>query len=177
TPAPALPAHPFPPTPERENFDTARLPIDFQWLRTPAPESIFSLTARPGHLRLFGRETIGSLFTQSLVARRQQSHCFSASTLMDFEPAHFQQAAGLVCYYGGNKFHYLHVSHDETHGKHIRVMSALPDAPVGDAFTPPIPLPPGAVELRVEVDEERLCFAFRQAGQAWQKLPQSFDAS
>jgi len=39
--------------------------------------------------------------------------------------------------------------------------SALPDAPVGDAFTQPIPLPPGAVTLRVEVDEERLYFAFR----------------
>ena len=96
---------------------------------------------------------------------------------MDFEPAHFQQAAGLVCYYGGNKFHYLHVTHDQTHGKHIRVMSALPDAPVGDAFTPPIPLPPGPVELRVEVDEERLRFAWRQPGKNWQLLPQTFDAS
>jgi len=27
------------------------------------------------------------------------------------------------------------------------------------------------------VDEERLYFAFRQPGQAWQKLPQTFDAS
>ena len=96
---------------------------------------------------------------------------------MDFEPAHFQQAAGLVCYYGGNKFHYLHVSHDESHGKHIRVMSALPDAAVGDAFTPPIALPKGPIELRVEVDEERLAFAYRLAGGGWQKLPQTFDAS
>jgi xylan 1,4-beta-xylosidase len=128
-------------------------------------------------LRLYGRESVGSLFTQSLVARRQQSHCFSAETMMDFEPAHYQQAAGLVCYYGGNKFHYLHVSRDELHGKHIRVMSALPDAPVGDAFTQPIPIPPGPVGLRVEVDDERLLFAYRLAGGPWQRLPQTFDAS
>lgn len=177
TPAPALPSHPFPPAPEREDFGTPNLPIDFQWLRTPYPETIFSLTARPGYLRLYGRETIGSLFTQSLVARRQQAHCYSVATVMDFEPAHFQQAAGLVYYYGQNKFHYLHVTHDQTVGKHLRVMSALPDAPVGDAFTPPIPLPAGPVELRAEVDEERLWFAFRQPGQHWQKLPQTFDAS
>jgi xylan 1,4-beta-xylosidase len=177
TPAPLLPSHPFPPSPERENFDGAELPHDFQWLRTPQSETIFSLAARPGHLRLFGRETIGSLFTQSLVARRQQSHCYSAGTSMDFEPAHFQQSAGLVCYYGSNKFHYLHVSHDETIGKHIRVMSALPDAPVADAFTPPIPVPGGPIELRVEVDEERLWFAFRQPGKSWHRLPQTFDAS
>ena len=87
--------------------------MDFQWLRSPWPEELFSLTARPGHLRLYGRETIGSLFRQALVARRQQAHCFSAATVMDFEPEHFQQMAGLVCYYNSAKFHYLHVSHDE----------------------------------------------------------------
>ena len=177
TPAPNLAPHPFAPTPERDDFDAPDLAIDFQWLRTPQPEDIFSLTARKGHLRLYGRESIGSLFTQALVARRQQAHCYSAETCMDFEPAHYQQAAGLVCYYGGNKFHYLHVSHDEIHGKHIRVMSALPDAPVGDAFTAPIPIPPGPVGLRVDVDEERLWFAYKLAGGQWQRLPQTFDAS
>jgi len=177
TPAPNLAPHPFASAPERDDFDAPDLAIDFQWLRTPNPQDVFSLTARKGHLRIFGRESIGSLFIQGLVARRQQSHCYSAETMMDFEPAHFQQAAGLVCYYGGNKFHYLHVSHDETHGKHIRVMSALPDAPVGDAFTPPIPVPAGPIGLRVEVDDERLWFAWRQAGKEWQRLPQTFDAS
>jgi len=177
TPAPKLAGHPFPPAPERDDFDAPTLAIDWQWLRTPFPETIFSLTARPGHLRLYGRETIGSLFTQGLVARRQQSHCYSAETVMDFEPAHFQQAAGLVCYYGANKFHYLHVTHDETHGRHIRVMSALPDAPVGDAFTAPIAIPAGPIGLRVEVDEERLHFAWRLGDGPWQRLTQTFDAS
>ena len=89
------------------------LPIDFQWLRTPRPDELFSLRARPGHLRLYGRETIGSLFRQALVARRQQAHCFSAATRMEFEPEHFQQMAGLVCYYNSAKFHYFYVSRDE----------------------------------------------------------------
>ena len=43
---------------------------DFQWLRTPEPDEIFSTTTRPGYLRLIGRESPGSLFVQSLVARR-----------------------------------------------------------------------------------------------------------
>jgi xylan 1,4-beta-xylosidase len=177
TPAPALPVQSFSAAPERDDFTSADLAIDWQWLRTPYPESIFSLTARPGHLRLYGRESIGSLFTQALVARRQQAHCYSAETILEFEPAHFQQAAGLVCYYGQNKFHYLHVSQDGG-GKHIRVMSALPDAPVGDAFTAPIPVPSGQpIGLRVEVDEERLWFAYRIGDGAWQRLAQTFDAS
>ncbi len=176
-PAPDLPAHPFPQDPVRDDFDNGRLPAAFQWLRTPYPEEIFSLTARPGHLRLHGRETIGSLFRQALVARRQQAHCYSASTAMEFEPEHFQQAAGLVCYYGGNKFHYLHVSHDEAIGKHVRVMSALPDSPQADAFSTPLAVPSGQpIELRVEVDHERLLFAYRVGPSGWTWLPQ-LDAS
>jgi xylan 1,4-beta-xylosidase len=178
TAAPALPAHPFPPAPAREEFNGSQLPIDFQWLRSPWPGELFSLSVRPGYLRLFGRETIGSLFRQTLVARRQQSHCFSAETVMEFDPEHFQQMAGLVCYYGGSKFHYLYVSHDETVGKHLRVMSSLPNHVQGDAFTPMIPLASGKpVHLRVEVDFERLRFGYRMGGDDWSWPPQQFDAS
>jgi len=180
TPAPKLPAKKFPPAPAREDFNGKQLPIDFQWLRTPWPDELFSLTARPGFLRLYGRDTIGSVFKQSLVARRQQAHCYSATTVVEFEPEHFQQMAGLVCYYSGAKFHYLYLSHDETLGKHLRVMSCLPDSPQTDAFTPLIPIPAGKpVHLRVEIDYERLHFAYRVEGvdRDWRWLPQQFDAS
>ncbi|MCW5556184.1 MAG: glycoside hydrolase 43 family protein, partial [Verrucomicrobiae bacterium] len=166
--------------PRRYDFNSLQLPIDFQWLRTPYPEEMFSLSARPGFLRLFGRETIGSLFRQSLVARRQQSHCYSATTVVEFEPEHFQQLAGLVCYYNSTKFHYLYLSHDKTVGKHLRVMSCLPDSTQADAFTPPVAIPTGKpVHLRVEVDYERLHFAYRVEGvdNEWRWLPQQFDAS
>jgi xylan 1,4-beta-xylosidase len=147
-------------------------------LRSPWPDELFSLSARPGHLRLYGRETLGSQFRQALVARRQQAHCFHAETLIDFEPHHYQQAAGLVCYYNSAKFHYLYVSHDESIGKHVRVMSCLPDQVQSDAFTPPIPIASDRrVHLRVEVDEERLRFAFKMEGERWCWLGQVFDAS
>jgi len=164
----------------RYDFDEAQLPIDFQWLRTPWPDEIFSLTARPGFLRLLGRETIGSLFRQSLVARRQQSHCYSASAVIEFEPEHFQQMAGLVCYYNNTKFHYLYLSRDESLGHHLRVMSCVPDSAQADAFTAPLAIPAGKpVHLRVEVDYERLQFAYRVEGvdNEWRWLPQQFDAS
>ena len=173
-PGVAMPAVPPPP---REEFEGEALPIDFQWLRTPAGDALFSLRARPSHLRLFGRESIGSLFTQSLVARRQQAHCFSAVTVIEFEPDHFQQMAGLVCYYNSAKFHYLYLSRDTT-GKHLRVMSVFPDQVMADAFTIPILVPSGVpIELRVEVDYERLLFAWRVESGSWQWLPQVFDAS
>src|SRR4051812_13653998 len=176
--APGLPPHPFPATPARSDFDSPTLPIDFQWLRTPFPDEIFSLTARPGYLRLYGRETMGSPFRQSLVARRQQAHHFSAVTAVEFEPEHYQQLAGLMLYYNAAKFHYLYISNDEKLGKHVRVMSSIPDGVVADAFTPMIPIGSGKpVELRAEVDEERLYFGYRVGGGAWSWLPQVFDAS
>ena len=180
TPAPDLPPHPFETAAERTEFDAAELPIDFQWLRTPCPEDIFSLTDRSGHLRLYGRESIGSPFTQALVARRQQAFCYSAQTAMDFEPQHFQQLAGLTCYYNSSKFHYLHVTHDEELGKVLRVMTIRPDTEQADSFTAPIPIAPGKrVLLRAEVDYERLAFAYMVEGEHadWQWLVQMFDAS
>ena len=164
----------------RYDFNEAQLPLDFQWLRTPWPDEIFSLTARPGFLRLHGRESLGCLYKQALVARRVQAHCLSVSTKIDFEPDNFQQLAGLVAYYNSAKLHYLHISHDETIGKHLRVMSCMNDSLAADAFTPPIAIPAGKpVHLRAEFDFERLHFAYRVEGvdAEWRWLPQTFDAS
>jgi xylan 1,4-beta-xylosidase len=175
---PDLPAHAFETPIIRVDFDSPSLPIDFQWLRSPWPEELFSLTERPGYLRLYGRESIGSQFRQALVARRQQSHCYSAGTVVEFEPEHYQQMAGLVCYYNGSKFHYFYISSDETSGKHLRVMSTLPDQTQTDAFSAPVSIPNGVpVHLRVEVDFERLHFGYRLEGNDWCWLPEQFDAS
>ncbi len=176
--APDLEVHAFPAAPLREDFDAPELPIDFQWLRTPDPNELFSLTERPGYLRLFGRELIGSVFKQSLVARRQQAKCVSAVTKVDFAPEHFQQMAGLVCYYNSTKYHYLFISRDEENGRHLRVLSAFPDQVTLDAVTAPVPLPDaGPVQLRAEFDEERLRFAYAVAPGLWLWLPNVFDAS
>ena len=96
---------------------------------------------------------------------------------MEFEPEHFQQAAGLILYYHATKFHYLFLTEDDTIGRHLRVMTCVPD--VGDSFGAPIPLPAGTgkIELRMEVDYERLIFAYRLPGNCWRVLPQVFDAS
>lgn len=72
-----------------------------------------SLTARPGYLRLIGKESIGSLYEHALIARRQQAFVFKATTKVDFKPNNFQQTAGLVSYYNSHKFHYCYISVDD----------------------------------------------------------------
>ncbi len=179
--APDLPAAPWPSAPERTEFNTGELPIDFQWLRTPEPDTLFSLDARPACLRLFGRESLGSLYHSSLVARRQQAFSFEATTEMDFDPKHFQQQAGLVCYYNSHKFHYLFVSRDEEHGRHLGIMSCPGDLSLNTVYplqSDPVPLPDsGPVFLRASVDRDTLQFHWSADGTSWQPVGDALDYS
>lgn len=176
-PAPDLPPCPWPDVAWDGRFDGDALPIDFQWLRSPQPERLFSLTARPDALRLHGRETIGSLFEQSLVARRVEHARFTATTMLDFTPLSFQQAAGLVLYYNSTKFHYLAVSADA--GKReLQLMTASPELEECVSLVTLGPLPEGVIELRVEVDGDALCFAWRSGNaEAWTHVGGTLDAT
>ncbi|THD45099.1 MAG: glycoside hydrolase family 43 protein [Bradyrhizobium sp.] len=163
-------------------FRAGPLPDDFQWLRTPYPERIFSLEARPGRLRLIARESIGSWFEQALVARRQAHFTFDAETELEFAPRDFQQAAGLVLYYNRYKFHFLAITQDEQSGRALTILSCAGDFPRGRLTypMPPIALPPGPVRLRASVDRAQLQFyaLWPQTGEAkWKPVGPTLDAS
>jgi xylan 1,4-beta-xylosidase len=178
---PALPLHPFPVEPDRHDFDAAELPSVFQWLRTPYPERLFSLEARPGYLRLFGRESLGSFFEQALVARRQTDYDYEAETLVDFQPDNIQQTAGLIAYYGRFQFFHVAVTLDEQLGRVLTVLACPGDAPEGALKAPldkPVKLPAsGAVGLKVTVEDQALRFWFRLDGLDWQRIGPAFDAT
>jgi xylan 1,4-beta-xylosidase len=106
---PDLPEHVWPKSPERDDFDAPTLAIQWQTPRVH-PGDVSSLSARPGFLRLIGRESITSNFEQSLVARRQQAKHVQATACMQFSPQHFQQMAGIVAFYNTDSFYYLYVS-------------------------------------------------------------------
>jgi xylan 1,4-beta-xylosidase len=56
-------------------------------------------------------------------------------------------------------------------------MTCTPDSPQSDAFTAPLKIPAGRIELRVDVDFERLRCGYRIGAGAWTWLPEVFDAS
>ena len=178
-PAPVAPALPAAPWPERVwdgRFDRPDLPEELQWLRTPDPAALFSLTERPGWLRLYGRETVGSHFRQALVARRQEHfHCV-ATTRMAFAPATFQQAAGLICYYNASKFFYLNVTVEDG-VRQLQMLSANPEAGCEASVIVPV-LPDGVIDLRATIAADVLTFAWRIAGaEAWESVATAYDAS
>jgi xylan 1,4-beta-xylosidase len=161
-------------------FDAPHLPMEFQWLRTPVPERIFSLTERPGHLRLFGRESIGSWFEQALVARRQEHHAFRAETVVEFEPDTYQQAAGLTHYYNRHKFHAIVVTRHEQLGRVVTIFSCNGDFPHSRMTFPVesgVSVPVGWVYLAMEIRDNDLQFFWHPEGDPdWRKLGPLLDA-
>jgi xylan 1,4-beta-xylosidase len=175
-PAPALPAAPGPAEPERDDFDAPTLSPHLNSLRVPVDLRWLSLTERPGHLRLRGRESLMSLFAQSLVARRQQHFNCRVQTQVDFEPLHFQQMAGLVAYYNTSNHAYLHVTaHPETGARLLR-LAVNRDGALTEPV-PPVAIAPGAIELRVEFAHAHYQFAYCSKGGAWLNYGPALDTA
>jgi xylan 1,4-beta-xylosidase len=179
--APDLPEHPFEPEPARDDFDSPELNVHFQSLRVPMTPDWVSLEERPGHLRLRGRESLGSAFRQSLVARRVQAHHVEASTVVEFDPANFQQMAGLVCYYNTGHYHYLYVHGDDFGGdpsrKFISVLTCNRYA-VEEPEENAIEIT-GAkrVHMKVDFDRAGLRFFYRLDEGSWQAVGGVLDGS
>ncbi|MBB3113085.1 xylan 1,4-beta-xylosidase [Paenibacillus phyllosphaerae] len=167
-PAPALPAHPFPVEPERDDFDETKLSVHWHTLRTPADPSWLSLTERPGYLRLRGRESLYSLHRQSMAARRVQSFRCEVETCVAFEPANFNQMAGLVLYYDDQDHYYLRISHDEELGKHLNVI--VSDQGQMDELDAKVVTGWERVYLKASFDQDKLQFSFSPDGLSWQPI-------
>ncbi len=175
--APPAPAERVPRAAKEYQFTSDALPMDFQWLRTPEPDRLFQLTGQA--LRLIGRESIGSWFEQSLVARRQEDLSYRAETVLaDFTPDTYQQAAGLTTYYNRHKFHFAAVTWSAELGRCLTILSCAGNWPDGQLSFPcaQIALEDGPVELAVEVHEAEQQFFYRQGG-GWQPLGPILDAS
>jgi xylan 1,4-beta-xylosidase len=111
--APDLPEYPFTARAQRDHFDSLTLSPDFQSLRIPIDSTWLALAARPGYLRLSGRESLNSRHYQSLIGRRLESFRARAETSVEFMPDSFQQMAGLACFYNTNNWSYLRINRDD----------------------------------------------------------------
>ena len=173
---PDIPRQPWPALHEHDDFDSPQLGIQYQTLRVPLENKTLSLTDRPGHLRLYGAEGVNSLFHQAFVARRITSVTFDATTKVEFEPADYDQAAGLTVWYDRGNFYYLRVTHNEQHGKVLDILSA-DDELFKMPLTAPISLPSGAVYLKATLDQLSLQFFFSLDGIHWQIVGTTLNAA
>ncbi|MGL1892509.1 MAG: glycoside hydrolase family 43 protein [Spirochaetaceae bacterium] len=158
--APDLLEFKFPDLPVRDNFESSKLNINFQWLRGDISKEIFSLTDRPGYLRLYGKEMIVSDYILSLVARRQQSFKYTASTAMEFSSDEENQMAGLIVLYSNILYYYLYVGYDEHIGSFISITSNN-KGDVNLFVIDPIPVDAGRkIYLKAVVNDNELQFHY-----------------
>ncbi|MFZ5941339.1 MAG: glycoside hydrolase family 43 protein [Bacteroidota bacterium] len=176
-PAPGLPEHRWAEEPEKDDFDGPELNIHFQSLRIKPAPGTFSLTERPGFLRIRGGESLNSHHRQALLARRQQSFFYTAETCMDFRPENFQQMAGLICLYDNQNFYYLYMTFEVGKGRCIDVVSSkegntefLLDEKIAIADT-------GNYFFRAEVHYDKLRFFHSSDGKNWQQIGPIYDYS
>jgi len=94
--APKLPKYTFKETPARDNFDDSNIALCWNYLRNPYKEN-YSLTQRPGYLRLNGSAiTMGDQDSPAFLGRRQTAMECRAAAKLDFNPKNDNEEAGLV---------------------------------------------------------------------------------
>ncbi|KAF1947255.1 beta-xylosidase [Clathrospora elynae] len=152
---------------QRYTFDnTDSLHKDFQWLRTPQPERIFSTK---NGLQLIGRESIGSWFEQALVARRQTHFSYDAETVISFSPNDERNYAGLTAYYCRYNFFYLTVTADAEGQRELLILTSEASWPEGNLRLPladSVPIPnEGKVRLALSIQGRSLQFRYALEGE------------
>ncbi|MCP4482369.1 MAG: glycoside hydrolase family 43 protein [bacterium] len=152
-----------------DDFTSTKLNTHFQWLRGDIFNEIASLQARPNYLRLLGKEMITSNFKQSLIATRQISFSYEATTVIEFEPNNENQMAGLSAFYCNELFYYAYIGYDQKIGKFLSIMTN----DLGDINlfqTPPIPISEYRIYLKAKVDHQSLQFYYSLNEENWFKL-------
>ena len=117
---PALPPHPWPAVPARDDFDGPELRSEWMTLRAPAELMGAELTGKS--LRLTGHESMQSRHRLALLGRRLQSLDCRFRTALSFDPEDFQQMAGVCAYYDSRNWVYLRVSRDAKLGRTLAVL-------------------------------------------------------
>jgi xylan 1,4-beta-xylosidase len=176
--APGLLAHPFPAEPIRDEFTGPTLARQWQHPRQPVDTSWCSLIARPGWLRLVGRESPQSRHRQSLVARRIQHFSIRAQTRVDMASGDFQHLAGLMALYDSGTWYYLRLSYDEVrNGLVLGIVASDESAIEMPADSEVILDRTGPVHLRLEIDRANLTFSWSWDADTWHRIGPVFDAS
>jgi xylan 1,4-beta-xylosidase len=155
-------------------FDGPEIHGDFKSLRTERPAGAYSLTARPGWLRMRGGMSPVSRYGQTLLARRQTDFSFDAETRVDFAPTSFQQLAGLAWRYDEENQYLAVISRDEERGRVLFVMT-MKDRVFERSLETKLP-DEGPVWLGLSVRVETGSFRWSLDGERWNLLRPALDS-
>lgn len=150
------------------HFSVPRGPIHHSWCQ-PTPRGLL----------LRGRDSLHSRFDVSLVATRLRGFVATAETVLEFEPTHFSQAAGLTVFYDHLNFLFARVSYSEVwQSQTIALVRARSQLAVDEVLVE-MPISSGGVRLRAALVDGQARFQWRSGdeAQSWRSLGESVDTT
>jgi len=160
-PAPKLKPHPWPEEPARDEFDSARLRLAWQFVRNPVAEN-YSLIERSGWLRLRGSAvSLNDVDTPTFIGQPQTALNCRTATKLSFTPQATNEEAGLVL--RGNDKNHCEIVVTLRDGKRVIGLRKILD---GKEVEPTAfhEAPPGEIELSVKAVPLSYEFFFQPAG-------------
>jgi xylan 1,4-beta-xylosidase len=157
------PPFPFKEEPARDEFDQEELGVAWRYVRNPHLEN-YSLSARPGFLRLLGtKTTMRDVASPTLVVRPQVSLRVRVSTEVHIDPKPGERA-GLVVR-GNEENHYqLLVEAGKQPGKRAVVLQTTIAGKSEEVARHPVD--PGAITLVIQGEKDHYAFSFSQEDKA-----------
>lgn len=170
--APDLAPRPWPALPACDSFDSQTLAYQWNFLRTPR-EQLYSLSARPGFLRLYLRpQKLSELANPSFIGRRQQHINFAARTVMEFTPRSEQECAGVVLLQNNN-FHFrLVISQNAGGNVIVRLIKRERDE---ESLLAEQPVQGTRFYFKVEAAGQAYSFYLATEAEQWQPIAEKID--
>jgi xylan 1,4-beta-xylosidase len=169
-PVPNLPEQTWPVPSVRDDFDTSILAYYWSFLRTPR-EEFYSLSERPGYLRLRLRpQRLSEETNPSFVGRRQQHIHFRSQCAIEFSPQSKDEYAGFTLIQN-NDFYFLFAvtKQDEP------VIQLIKRARGMEEILMVQPISSSQMYLKVEAHEQSYNFYYAHQPEEWKPLIENVD--
>ena len=157
----------------RDEFNTAKLDVRYQFLREPATSQWLSLNKVKGQLALKGRRPLGSRYDESLLAQRVTSFHQQFETSLTFQPSDFRHAAGITCYYDTRNFYALGFSFEEGKGPQLNLIRVIGSYKVLSSIS--LPHDTKKIYMRLNVDKDKLQFSYSLDAHQWLTVGEPLD--
>ena len=163
---PTLPYHPLLPPASKDDFDSSKLGLQWNYLNNPITSN-YSLSDRKGYLRLKGNDsTLAQLPGVTFVGRRQQHFDFISTTVLDFTPEKINEEAGMTVFM--NEAYHYNLALKNSGGK--RVLQLIFQLGSIHHIEKEIVLQNEPLQLRIEGSREFYRFSFSQNNKSFTEM-------
>lgn len=167
--------------PNTDLFDSFQEPqylLEFMTPYRQQHQSWVSTQKRQGFLRIYGGNSLFSQMNPAIMATRATSFTYEVETLLEFQPNHYSQTAGLGLYYDSNNWLYAHVTYSEE--KRCPYLTLL-QAKLGQRIeyvNTRVVVPEGNIQLKIGYDHGIANVYYRlEEQETWQVLLQDLSVA